>query len=61
MRAKGRYRLQRSNRGTRVTFSLQGKGSGLMRLRRRSIKKAIKGEVSSLDNLRRLLEERRDR
>lgn len=56
VRPEGSYRFEDANGGTRVTFSLNANLSGMQRLMSPMVSKSMRGEVASLDNLKRLLE-----
>lgn len=57
VRPEGRYELEPSDSGTRVTFSLQAEVAGVTKLMSKTVAKAMQSEVGALENLRTVLED----
>jgi carbon monoxide dehydrogenase subunit G len=59
VRPEGRFELEATDGGTRVTFSLRAELRGLKRLMTGMVAKTMRRELDALDNLKRVLEQER--
>jgi carbon monoxide dehydrogenase subunit G len=56
VRPAGRYEIEGADGGSRVRFVLEAEVRGVKKLMAPMVQKAMNGEVSALDNLKRVLE-----